>query len=106
MKIEEVKKNYLGKEVNAIKVFVKLPRDVVMIREELKNWESIESINENDILFFRRFLIDKNIIPLTLYEATGSFVTQRLKVPAFKASSIQASETETYLNPKILSVDI
>ena len=50
-KTETIKKRYIGKEVNAIKVYVKLPRDVPIIREELKNNKSIESINENDILF-------------------------------------------------------
>ncbi|MBW2976449.1 DNA-directed DNA polymerase [Candidatus Woesearchaeota archaeon] len=103
---ETVKKRYLGRDVNAIKVFVKLPRDVPVIREELKNWSSIESINENDILFVKRFLIDNNIVPLTLYEAEGEFVPQKLKVPAFKAAKIEPFGTETFLEPKILSFDI
>ncbi|MCH8004572.1 MAG: ribonuclease H-like domain-containing protein [Nanoarchaeota archaeon] len=105
-KIETVKKKYLGKDVNAIKVFTKLPRDVPIIREELKNIKNIESINENDILFVRRFLIDKNIVPMTLYEAEGIFGQQNLKVPSFKAEKIESYGTETFLQPKILSVDI
>ena len=103
---EPVKKKYLGQDVNAVKVFTKLPRDVPAMREELKNWDSIESINENDILFVKRFLIDSNIVPLTLYEAEGNFVAQRLKVPAFKAEKIEPFGTETLLNPMILSIDI
>jgi len=106
IKTETLKKRYLGREVNAVKVFTKLPRDVPVIREELKNWNGIESINENDILFVRRFLIDNNIIPLTLYEAEGVFVPQNLKVPAFKAEKIEPFSTETFLKPKILSIDI
>ncbi len=105
-KTETVKKRYLGKEVDAIKVYVKLPRDVPVLREELKNNKNIESVNENDILFVKRFMIDNGIIPLTLYEAEGEFITQRLKVPAFKANKIEQFSTETYLKPRILSVDI
>ena len=105
-KTEHVKKKYLGKDVNAIKVFTKLPSDVPIIREELKKFEDIESINENDILFVKRYMIDNNIIPLTLYEAEGEFTTQRLKVPAFKAERIDQFSTETYLKPRMLSVDI
>jgi len=103
---EAVKRIYLGKEVNAIKVFTKLPRHVPVIREELKNWKEIESINEDDILFVRRFLIDKNIIPMTLYEVEGKFINQKLKVPAFTAEKIEQFSTETLLEPKILSIDI
>ncbi len=105
-RVEAVKKKYFGKDVDAIKVFTKLPRDVPVISSELRNLSSIESINENDILFTRRFLIDKNIVPLTLYEAEGSFGQQNLKVPAFKAEKIESFGTETFLRPKILSVDI
>ena len=105
-RVESVKKKYLGKDVDAIKVFTNLPGNVPVIREELKNWNSIESINENDILFTRRFLIDNNIVPLTLYEAEGSFGAQNLKVPAFRASKIESFGTETFLQPRILSVDI
>lgn len=105
-KTETVKKRYKGRDVNAIKVFTKLPRDVPFIREGLKNIKNVESINESDILFARRFLIDKNIVPLTLYEADGQFKTQKLKVPAFKAENIEQFSTDTFLKPKILSVDI
>jgi len=105
-KIELVKKRYLGKDVNAIKVFVKLPGHVPVLREELKNLNGIDSINENDILFVRRFLIDKNIVPLTLYEVEGDFVNMRLKVPTFKAEKIEQFSTETLLKPNILSIDI
>ena len=103
---EHVKKKYWGKEVNAIKVFTKLPSDVPILGEELKKWESIESINENDILFVKRYMIDNDIVPLTLYEAEGEFTTQKLKVPAFKAERIEHFSTETYLKPRMLSVDI
>ena len=106
IRVEAVKKKYLGKDVDAIKVFTNLPGNIPVIREELKNWNSIESINENDILFTRRFLIDNNIVPLTLYEAEGSFGAQNLKVPAFKASKITPFGTETFLRPRTLSVDI
>lgn len=105
-RIETVKKKYMGKDVDALKVFTNLPGNIPIIREELKNWSSIESINENDILFARRFLIDNNIVPLTLYEAEGAFGAQNLKVSVFKASKIEPFGTETFLQPRILSVDI
>jgi len=105
-KVELVKKKYLGKDVDAIKVFTNLPGSVPIIREELKNWDSIESVNESDILFVRRFLIDKKITPLSLYEAEGTFTEQKLKVSAFKAEKIKPIDSDKVPSLKILSVDI
>ena len=103
---ESLRKNYLGGEVDAIKVFVNLPKDVPVLREELKRWEEIESVNENDIPFVKRFMIDKNITPMILHEAEGEFITSSLKVPAFKSSRIEQFSAETLLDPRMLSVDI
>ncbi|MBI2651019.1 hypothetical protein HYX01_00960 [Candidatus Woesearchaeota archaeon] len=105
-RIEQYKKKYLGREVATLKVFTKLPFDVPFIREELKKNPKIESINEADILFARRFMIDNNIIPLTSYKAEGNFQSQKLKVPAFIAEKIEPFGDETLLAPKVLSIDI
>ncbi len=105
-KTETVNKIYLGKEVEAIKVFTKLPRDVPVIRDIIKDWEIIESIHEYDILFTRRYLIDKNIIPMTLYEVEGEFINSKLKVPSFKAEKIEHLGDTTLTKPKILAIDI
>ncbi|MBW2980563.1 DNA-directed DNA polymerase [Candidatus Woesearchaeota archaeon] len=106
VKTEIVNKKYLGKEVEAIKVFTKLPKDVPIIRDVIKNWEMIESINEYDILFIRRYLIDKNIVPLTLCLAAGEFVNQKSKVPVLKAESVEHFSDDTLTKPRILAFDI
>ncbi|UCH12271.1 MAG: ribonuclease H-like domain-containing protein, partial [Candidatus Omnitrophota bacterium] len=106
VKTETVNKKYLGKEVEAIKVFTKLPHDVPIIRDVIKKWEVVESINEYDILFIRRYLIDKNIAPLTLCQATGEFVTQKSRVPVLKADSVEHFSDDTLTKPRILAFDI
>src|SRR3989344_643100 len=102
-KTEVVNKKYLSKDAEAIKVYTKLPRDVPVIREEIKNWEDIKSMHEYDIQFSRRYLIDKKIIPTTIVEAEGDFVTQKSKVPVLKADSISQISDEALKKPKILS---
>ena len=105
-KTEVVNKKYLSKDVEAIKVYTKLPRDVPVIREEIKGWPDIKSEHEYDIQFSRRYLIDKKIIPTTIVEANGNFVTQKSKVPVLKADSISQISDEALKKPKILSFDI
>ncbi|MBL7055711.1 ribonuclease H-like domain-containing protein [Candidatus Woesearchaeota archaeon] len=105
-KVENVKKRYYGEDVNALKIFTKLPSHVPILREEIKTIEGIKSINENDILFVRRFMIDHNIIPMSFYDVEGELINSNLKVPSFKASSIVLSETDKVPKPKILAIDI
>jgi len=105
-KTEIVKKNYFEKEVEAIKVYTKLPRDVPVIREIVKEWEMIESVNEYDIPFIRRYFVDKEIRPMTLLEAEIEPENKKAKVPVFKAKDIKQVGDETLTNPKILAFDI
>ncbi len=105
-KVEEVHKMFVGKEVMAYKVYTDIPPNVPILREELKKLEGIESMNENDILFFRRFLIDHKITPLLLYEAEGEYEGRHLKVPAFMAQSFQRVPDAPLFKPKMLSIDI
>jgi DNA polymerase elongation subunit (family B) len=106
VRTEAVSKKFLGKEIEAIKVYTKLPRDVPLIREVIKDWTILESVNEYDILFVRRYLIDKGIIPMTLVEAEGDFITQKSKVPVLKATKVEQFSDDTLHNPRILAIDI
>ena len=105
-RIERAIKRYMGKEVNAFKVFVKLPAHVPMLREELRKIDGIKSVNENDILFVRRFMIDRSIVPLELYEAEGIYESKKLRIPACTAENIKAADSDTVFEPRILSLDI
>jgi DNA polymerase elongation subunit (family B) len=105
-KVETVKKKFLGNDVNALKVYTDIPGNVPILREEIKKLDGVESVNESDILFVKRFLIDKKITPLSLYEAEGEFTEQKLKVSAFKAEEINPIDSEEVPSFKILSVDI
>ena len=104
--IEEVKKIHSGKEVNALKVFVNIPRAVPKIKEIIREWDIISNVFEYDILFVRRYLIDKNIIPITLVEVDCEQLTEKSRVPCFKANKIKQFSDDTLKNPKILSFDI
>ena len=72
----------------------------------IKDWEIIELITEYDILFTRRYLIDKKVTPLTLTEAEGDFITHQAKVPVFSITKIGQPTEDILPNPKILAFDI
>ena len=96
------KKNLNGKEVEAIKAYTNLPRDVPVLREAVKVWDIIESIHEYDILFVNRYMIDTSLVPMTACTAEG-----KTENNIFKAEKIKPSEDpQTLADPNILSLDI
>ncbi len=103
---ERIKKKFLGKDVEAIKIYTKLPRDVPIIRDIIKDWDSLKIVTEYDIQFKKRYLIDKNITPLMILEAEGEFIKERLRVPVLKAEKISQKKEIFLEKPRILAFDI
>ncbi len=103
---EVLMKKFLGRESFSIKVYTNLPSSVPVIRDVIKEWDIISSIHEFDIPFVRRYMIDRNIIPLVLHNAVGEFVSQRSKAAVFRADKVEQAGTDTLQNPKILAFDI
>lgn len=105
-KIDIVK--YKNKSVKAIKVIVNHPKSVPVIRKTIdSNFKNVE-FAESDILFVRRYLLEKNITPLSLTEVEGVLVErQDLGVDfVINASSLNTTESEFFNNPRILAFDI
>lgn len=102
-KAELHRKRYGGKEVSAIKAFAYLPSDVPALREAAAG---LGKCLEADIPFTRRYLIDRSISPLSLCEAEGEFISQRSKVPVFKAVRIAQTEDVVLQDFRVLALDI
>lgn len=104
-KTEIVRKKILGKEKDVIKVYTQSPKEVPILKNIIKDWNIIEGLYEYDILYNRRYLVDKRITPFTLYEAEVEPATINAKVPAYNLINIEQVSTDA-LNPRILSFDI
>ncbi len=97
-RVEGHRKSFLGKEVNAKKVFVRQPSDVPLVREKFKTLEA-------DIPFTRRFLIDRRITPLLSYEAEGEALKSDYKAEVIAAATIRYV-SDDLPRLKVLAVDI
>ncbi|MBI2667921.1 DNA polymerase, partial [Candidatus Woesearchaeota archaeon] len=51
-------KKFLGKIIKAVKVIVNKPKDVPILSRLIRDYEDVKSVNENDIQFVKRYLID------------------------------------------------
>ena len=99
-------KKFFGRDLKALKVVLEHPQDVPRFRETIKNIEGVEMISEHDILFVRRYLIDRDIAPLSWIEVEGEKSNTELKLTKispvegkFSDLKVLAFDTEVY-NPK------
>lgn len=97
--VEIVEKKLFRKPLSVFRVEVSHPQDVPKIRDSIRNISGVEDIFEQDILFPRRYLIDKKIAPLTWLEIDGEKIDG--EVVAEKITPIEGD-----FKPKVMAFDI
>ena len=106
-KIEE--KNFLGKQVKAIKIFITNFKDAHPIAD-LLDYKEIEARREYDLPLITKYIITKKLEPLTWHKISGEiteeFGINNLDVDlCLKAEKIEKLDKQDF-NPKILAFDI
>lgn len=72
---------YLGQETEVIKIIVGHPQNVSSIRDTIRKLPAINTIYEHDIPFYRRYLINNNIFPMSEIEIQGEIVETSTCLP-------------------------
>lgn len=122
-KVVPIQRHYQGIKQKVLQVFTNIPSDVPPLREAIASL-SEASVHEADILFTRRYCIDKGIIPLTELEIHAEpfeqkeqetkqeteqkkeqKAEQKTKVPCFTITSLKP-KGEKVADSKILAFDI
>jgi len=108
MKVEVREKNFLGKRIKALKVFVENPNDIITIKDIVKHFPETADKKEHDINFITRYLIEKEVRPLTWHDVTGEQIdSPGLDVDiVIRASEIKPSKEQEEFKPRILAFDI
>ncbi|MFH1127407.1 MAG: DNA-directed DNA polymerase [archaeon] len=109
-KVEEIEMTLGITKTKLIKVYCNLPGHVPKIKDAIKDWPETENKYEFDILFFRRYLMDRKLLPMTFITVTGVELKDRMKDTVesdikLLASSIRESKPSVY-TPKILAFDL
>ncbi|MBI2110020.1 ribonuclease H-like domain-containing protein [Candidatus Woesearchaeota archaeon] len=100
------KKVYLGKEVSAIKVEVDAVSDIYPVSSEIKGLDRNSHRVGLDIPFQRRYLADKEIVPLKLYVVNGKEQESNIAVDEILAESITPGKEVFLEEPRTLAFDI
>lgn len=82
--VEKVTKKDFQIEKDFIKVTFKHPQELAKNRDNLRDLESVIQIREFDIPFYRRYLMDRDVIPMTEVTAVGEELDSFLNLDSKK----------------------
>lgn len=100
------------KDFQISKKFIKItfthPQEVPKYRDEIKELDSVIDIREHDIPFYRRYLIDNNIIPMDVVSIKGEIIESHdsIKNNYDNLEIINLSEVPKSLNKSISEFNI
>ncbi len=106
VRVEKVKKNINEQPAEVCHVFVNVPKAVPVLKNAVREIPGVNEVYEYDILFTRRYLIDKKIRPLVKTAADVEEIASSLKVPCYSVRKIWQDSEDTIEEPRILAVDI
>ena len=84
VKVEKVIKKDFQIESEFVKVTFRHPQELAKNRDNLRDLENVVQIREFDIPFYRRYLMDRDVIPMTEVVAVGEEVESFLKLDSKK----------------------
>ena len=84
VRIEKVTKKDFQIEKEFLKVTFKHPQELAKNRDALRDLDSVIQIREFDIPFYRRYLMDRDVIPMTEVVAVGEKVDSFLDLDSSK----------------------
>ena len=103
--VKVVKRTFLGREVEAIKVSFHHPKNMPQLRHAIRNFPGVKEMYEFDIPSARRYLVDRGLTPMAGVEVTGHMEEREgLKTVLIDASPNTVSVPEPKLN--VMSFDI
>ncbi len=84
VKVEKVTKKDFQVETQFLKVTFKHPQDLAKNRDALRDLENVIQIREFDIPFYRRYLMDRDVIPMTEVVVVGEEMDSFLNLDSEK----------------------
>ncbi|MEM5879049.1 MAG: DNA-directed DNA polymerase [Candidatus Aenigmatarchaeota archaeon] len=106
--VEIIEKIWQTEKLKLLKITIDNPRKISDVRDAIKNWDEVEETYEYDIVFYKRYLIDKQIEPMSWIEVDGEKLENKeecLVDEIIKAESIKPIKRDMKAELKILAFD-
>ncbi|OYT42533.1 MAG: DNA polymerase [Candidatus Aenigmarchaeota archaeon ex4484_224] len=105
LRVEKVEKIIgLNEKRIFLKIFVQNPRKISKVRDEIKEWEEVEETYEYTINFYKRYLIDRKISPMSLILVDGE-EKEKIGYIEIKANKIEVLKEIDEFKLRILAFD-
>ncbi len=104
LKVEKVEKVWQGERTELIKITIDNPRRIPDVREMIKEWEEVKETFEYDIVYYKRYLLDKHIEPMGWVEVEGREIEKK-EHKTIEVESIKPINFEKEINFKVLAFD-
>lgn len=107
LKVQAVEKLWKNEKAKLVKITFDNPRKISIVRDAVKDWEETEDTFEYDISFYRKFLMDFQIRPMSWIKVKGEICDDStFKVDeTIVAEKIEPSEIEKDVKLRILAFD-
>jgi len=115
IKTEIHDKNFLGKKVKAIKIFISNYKDAHEIADKI-TFKEIDKRREYDLSYTTKYILEKKLKPLNWYKIEGEVLNNSLKFGGIdniietkiclKVNNIKQKQEQTIFKPKTLGFDI
>jgi DNA polymerase I/DNA polymerase-2 len=76
VKVELQERRLFGKVMKLIKITLPVPADVIRFRDKVKDWTEVKAKYEHSITFYKRYLVDTGITPMTWIDVEGRESTE------------------------------
>ncbi len=103
--VELESRKLFGKEKKLIKITLPKPYDVIKFRDKVKEWMEVKARYEDSINFYRRYLLDRGITPLTWIDVKGN-ESEDGTYAVIEADAITAVDNEEYPKMCMMALDI
>jgi DNA polymerase I/DNA polymerase-2 len=108
LEVEIVEKIWQGEKIKLLKVNIDNPRRIHDVRDCVKDWDDVEETFEYDVVFYKRYLIDKQIEPMGWIEIEGEKILNKgdyIVNEIVRLTSIKPLKEEKEINLKVLAFD-
>ncbi len=100
LRVETTERNYKGRKRKMAKVFLRNPREVPRFREHVSPLPGVEHTLEKDIVFTRRYMMDKRLATFGEVVVLGKDVDGVIEADEIKLGKGEMAE------PKLMAIDI
>ncbi len=100
-------KQFLGETVHALKIAVNNPRDINVLKDDIKEMTGVIKCTETDIPLAQRYTVDTGIEPLQLCTVKGTAIKKDyITDMTIEATHLTAKEDSLLTQPRMLAFDI